>query len=199
MLRFFLVLLPSLNRIRFFPALLVLLLCPTEQWASHKPVSKAVILYIVTEMFKDAGGLKAFSMILQVDANARSDEDLDLILKVAGYDGEKIALALEGVSASTHLFNGGFAPESAVRITKAIQRSRPETKGAIQILTLYLKRRGQEVDSTQVSEALRQGELLKHMGIDPHPAFEKNGINLNVLDLRNREDYRNDKVLGLDN
>lgn len=168
------------------------LLCPTEQSASHKPVSKAVTLYVITEMFKDAGGLKAFSMMLQIDGNAKTDEDLDLILKASGYDGKKITLALEGVSVSTQLFNSGFAPESAVTITKSVQLWKPKVKGPVAILTFWLNRKGQEVDSTQVAEALRQGELLKHMGIDPHSAFTKNGIDLEALDARNK----NSKILG---
>ena len=168
-----------------FALLLIFLLCPTKQWASHKPFPKSILLYIVTEMFKDAGGLETFSMMFQIE-DAKSDEDLDLIYKAKGIDGKKADIALRGTAVAIELFNSGFSPESVVTITKNVQLWKPKMKGSVAILTFWLNRKGQEVDSTQVAEALRQGELLKHMGIDPHSAFTKNGIDLEALDSRNK-------------
>lgn len=177
------------------------LLFPAQQWASHKPTPNTVILYIIGEIYKEIGGYETFRKTLlfleqyENDSSSVGTEELDLMYETIGVDKEKADIAFKRIVPAIQFYNSGFSPESAVTIIKNVQKVKPEIESSVAIFTFWLETNGQKIDSTQVAKALKQGELLRHMGLDPHLAFEKNGINLNVLDPRNKESYRKAKTL----
>ena len=164
--------------------MVIVFIFPTDPWASHKPVSKEALVHIVSSLFEGVGGIETFLLMLKIE-DAKSDEDLDLIYKTIGVDGEKVDIALKGVSIATSLFNSGFPADEAVLITKETQKVKPKMEEPTAILTFWLGRNGIKADSTQVAKALRQGELLKHMELDPRAAFEEISSPVKIIrDLR---------------
>ncbi len=170
-----------------FATLLILLFCPTEQSASHKSISRSGYLYIMQKTFEDLSKdsslppHEVYMKISDIVDNAKSDEEFDLLLRVAGFDFEKVKLAVNGLNIALRLDLSGFSKQEAIKITRDVQNKKPKTKGYVEAFTFWLKERGLEMDSTQVGKALRQGELLNHLELDPSSAYIENGIDFRFL------------------
>ena len=133
---------------------------------------------MIEKMFSDAGGSKAFDLLLRSKKLAKRDKDLDVIFESANIDLDKARLALNGLVIAAELFNSGFQIDQAVLITKEVHAKWPQIKGANGALRIWLLGKDIKTDSTKVADALRQGELLKHLNLDPAPAYEPLSLDL---------------------
>ena len=165
----------------------LLFIFATPQWASHESLAKENLFYLTEHIFKEVGGFKTFYLITGLKGEVETDKDLDLIFKAAGVDKGKALIAFKCYGTATELINAGIKPVIAIRITKEAKEDEENIDSAVSVLAYALKKEGVFVDSTQIVEALRQAELLLHLELNPKVAFEENGIDIDLIDLVQRE------------
>ena len=83
---------------------------------------------------------------------------------------------------SFQLFNSGIPIEAAVRLVQDAEEGGVDIKNPTLVVFFAFKAKGMVLeDTTSVSEALRQGEMLKHLGQKSRMAFIGNGLDLNLI------------------
>ncbi len=155
--------------------------------AAHESIEKENFLYLSEHIFKEVGGYKTYILMLKIGERAKKDKDIDLIFKAARIDKEKALTALKCYTVALELINAGIKRTTAIRITMEAKKDEENIDSALSVLAYALKKEGALVDSAQVAEALRQAELLLHLELNPKIAFEENGIDIDSIDLVQRE------------
>ena len=171
-------------KIAYYALILSILTC-SSIIAAHKPVDKNIIMLIFNQAFKNSGGVKAASLILSAsteDSELEDDKDLRLLFKAAGLDYDKALRSLVAASTMTSLYNSGIPLSKSMDIVKeSLDQELTLLEDPIKTLMRSFYIRGVQVDSTNIAEALRQGEVLKHAGQKSFLAFSENNVNLDLI------------------
>lgn len=166
-------------------ALVLSILTYSSLQAAHKPIDKNVIMLIFNQAFKNSGGIKAASLILSAsteDSELEDDKDLRLLFKAAGLDYDKALRSLVATATITSLYNSGIPLSKSMDIVKeSMDQELTLLEDPVKTLMRSFYIRGVQVDSTNIAEALRQGEVLKHAGQKSFLAFSENNVNLALI------------------
>ena len=155
--------------------------------ASHKPISNKALAYATINCFKNAGGIEAAQLYLKTLTEEyrglfQTEDDLRLLFKASGLDYDKVQKASMAMLSSFQLFNSGIPIEAAVRLVQDAEEGGVDIKNPTLVVFFAFKAKGMVLeDTTSVSEALRQGEMLKHLGQKSRMAFIGNGLDLNLI------------------
>lgn len=169
-------------RTNLFALILILTISlPTPQWASHDSFNQENLFHLTGEFFKEVGGIRTFRLFLSLEESEQKDKDVDLIFKAAGINRKEAFTAFECYLRTTDLINAGIKIKNAVSTTKEARDDGADLSSPAKVLVHVLEKRGGIVDLVQVTEALRQAEILFHMELKTRVAFKENGINIDLI------------------